>query len=513
MSPGSPTKQLRPSHPRPETPSAVVMNDAELVERFVSRHEPAAFEELVRRHGPMVLRVCRRVLHHAQDAEDAFQAAFMVLARKAGAIAKRGSLASWLYGVAYRVALQTRERVQQHRTAPLGPAEANLHDHRQAHPAGTADVREVLDEELNRLPEKYRAPLVLCFLEGRTNDEAAHQLGCSRGTIATRISRGRDRLRDGLVRRGLTVSGVALAAVLAESTAKAAIPASLTVPTVQAAAAIGAGKAVAAGVVSAQASAVTKATLNAMFWAKAKLCAATVAAVVTVAAVPAYFAISQTDSSLVAAYSFSEGKGTTTADASASHNNATLFGGVTWPAGPRPGTRALSFDGKTGFLLLEGSMTPWLGQTATLTCWIATTQTGNGDTSSPAVIGTDAVDDDDAIWGWLDGGGRIGIGAGAGPKEHGGTESAMSKQPINDGRWHHVAMTRNLATGEVQMFVDGIFQAKAVSGQGAKSAMLKEIGRFESKHNQTVYYFRGSLADLRLYSRVLTAEEIRKLAQ
>jgi RNA polymerase sigma factor (sigma-70 family) len=489
------------------------MTDAELLERFVSRHEPAAFEELVRRHGPMVLRVCRRVLHHAQDAEDAFQATFMILARKAGAIAKRGSLASWLYGVAYRVALQTRERAQHHRTAPLGPAEGQIPDNRHPRPDRTPDVRQVLDEELSRLPEKYRAPLVLCFLEGRTNDEAANQLGCSRGTIAARISRGRDRLRDGLVRRGLTVSGVALAALLAETTAMAAIPAVLAAPTVQAAVAIGAGKAVAAGVVSAQASAVTKATLNAMFWAKAKLCAATFAAVVTVAAVPAYFALNQSDPTLVVAYSFSEGKGTTAADASDSRNNATLVGGVSWITGPRPGTGALNFDGKTGLLQLDKSVTPLLGQTATLTCWISTTQTGNGDTSSPAIVGVDAVDDDDAIWGWIDRAGRIGVGAGAGPTAHGATESAQSKQPINDGRWHHVAMTRNLATGEVQMFVDGLFQARAVSGLGIKSAMLKEVGRFESKHNQVAYYFRGSLADLRLYSRVLTAEEIRKLAQ
>src|SRR5262249_13148440 len=142
-----------------------------------------------------------------------------------------------------------------------------------------------------------------------------------------------------------------------------------------------------------------------------------------------------------------------------------------------------------------------------------TTQTGGTDTSSPTMIGIDLPDDNDAVWGWIDGSGRIGVGAGAGPVLHGATASAQSKQPINDGRWHHVAMTRNLATGEVQMVVDGVFQAKAVSGLGVKSAVLKEVGRFESKHNQTTHYFRGSLAELRLHSRVLTAEEIRKLAQ
>src|SRR5579871_1300415 len=115
MSPGSPTNSIRPSLPPRETASAVVMTDADLLERFVSRQEPAAFEELVRRHGPMVLRVCRRVLHHAQDAEDAFQATFLVLAQNARSIRRCEALAAWLHGVAYRTAMKLRRTAARRR--------------------------------------------------------------------------------------------------------------------------------------------------------------------------------------------------------------------------------------------------------------------------------------------------------------------------------------------------------------------------------------------------------------
>jgi RNA polymerase sigma factor (sigma-70 family) len=490
-----------------------VLTDAQLLEQFVARQEPAAFEELVRRHGPMVLRVCRRVLHHAQDAEDAFQGTFIVLARKAATVAKRGSLGSWLYGVAYRVALQTRERARHHQAVPLGPAEAELPDQRQGRPP--SDVRQVIDEELNRLPEKYRAPLVLCFLEGRTNDEAAHQLGCSRGTIATRISRGRDRLRDGLVRRGMVVSSAALAAVLAENAVSAAVPASLTAPTVKAAAAIGAGKAV-GGVVSAQASAAANAALKAMFWAKAKVCTATLAAAVALTAVPAYLMLRPGDPDLVAAYAFAEGKGTTTADTSPSQNHATLVGAVTWTAGRKPGTNALNFDGRTGYLKLDRDVAGTLGGTASVAFWIKTTQTGgDADASSPSIIGAEVAGNNDVEWGWLHSSGRIGIVAGDGTEAKPSEEkqpSAQSKQPINDGNWHHVAMTRSVATGEVRIYVDGAFQESARSGQGVKSCVLNEVGRIIDR-NRSTYFFRGALQDVRFYRRVLTAQEVQTLAQ
>src|SRR5262249_15688738 len=236
------------------------------------------------------------------------------------------------------------------------------------------------------------------------------------------------------------------------------------------------------------------AVVHSLLWAKFKVYTLIVGCAVLVTAVPAYVLL-RPSNGLVAHYAFAEGKGTRVSDASPSGNHGTLAGGVNWIAGRTPGSEALNFDGKTGHVKLDKDVAPWLGATATLRCWIKTSQVGNTDTSSPAILGVDAVDDDDTVWGWLDGSGRIGIAAGAGPAAHGATASAQSKQPINDGRWHHVAMTRNVATGEVQLYVDGVFQARAVSGLGVKSAALMEIGRFESKHNQAQYYFRGALGE------------------
>jgi RNA polymerase sigma factor (sigma-70 family) len=144
--------------------------DGELLERFVGQRDESAFAALVQRHGSMVLGVCRRVLNDWQRTEDAFQVTFLVLARKAGSLARPESLANWLHGVAYRIALKARIRVARQRTherqaAAMSPTESQ--------PSGSArELREVLDKEIDRLPEKYRAPLVLCYLEGKTNEEA-----------------------------------------------------------------------------------------------------------------------------------------------------------------------------------------------------------------------------------------------------------------------------------------------------------------------------------------------------
>jgi len=511
MSSGTPVRGLQPHPPRIQRESAGGVTDEQLLERFVSHKDAAAFEELVRRHGPMVLRVCQRVLQQAQDAEDAFQVTFLILARKAAAIAKRGSVGSWLYGVAYRVALQTRDASQRH-PASAGGQEAAIAARPQKPGEPASDARQALDEELNRLPEKYRAPLVLCYLEGKTNDEAADQLGCSRGTIATRLSRGRDRLRNGLVRRGVTVSGAVLVALLGQSVAKAAVPAGLTATTAKAATAVAAGKALAGGLVTAKAGALFSATLRAMFWAKMKLAAlvVTAAAVVTV---PAYIALKPDSSGLVGHYALAEGKGTQVRDESASANHGKLVGGVTWVQGPRAGTMALDFDGRTGHVQLARDASPWLGGTATVAYWIKTTQTGgDSDSSSPGIVGTAVLDNDDVVWGWLDVQGRLGVVAGAGPARS-TQPSAQSQQPVNDGRWHHVGMTRNAATGEVAIYVDGVFQNKAVAGLGPKAAPLTALARFDSIQGQAVYYFRGALCDLRMYSRILSADEIRRLAQ
>src|SRR5690242_7780909 len=150
--------------------------DGELLERFIRRQDESAFELLVRRHGPMVLGVCRRVLGDAHDAEDAFQATFLILLRKGRSFVPRGQLANWLYTVAHRVALRARANRARRRDCET---QATLHKPVPSAPGHEShqELRAVLDDELRRLPEKYRAPVVLCYLEGLTQEAAARQLG------------------------------------------------------------------------------------------------------------------------------------------------------------------------------------------------------------------------------------------------------------------------------------------------------------------------------------------------
>jgi RNA polymerase sigma factor (sigma-70 family) len=196
--------------------------DGQLLQRYLVQHEEPAFEALVRRHGPLVLGVCRRLLHNWHDAEDAFQATFWVLARKAGSITKKESVAGWLYQVAYRAAVKARARAanqqQQERKAQPKPSTDPL-----AEVTGR-ELLSVLDEELQRLPQRYRTPLVLCYLEGKTRDEAAQELGWSLGTLKRRLEQGRELLRGRLARRGLALPAAFLAAGVAEGTTAAAIP-------------------------------------------------------------------------------------------------------------------------------------------------------------------------------------------------------------------------------------------------------------------------------------------------
>src|SRR5262249_40077942 len=205
--------------------------DQQLLERFANAHEEAAFEALVRRHGPLVLGVCRRVLHQEQDAEDAFQATFLVLARKAGSISKRAAVGNWLYRVAYHMALQARKKaaVRQKREARATRREL-------ADPLAEVTGRELLavfDEELQNLPEGERAALVLCYLEGKTRDEAARDAGCSESTLKRRLERGKERMRLRLARRGVALPAALLAAGLAQS-ARAAVPLRLAASAVKA---------------------------------------------------------------------------------------------------------------------------------------------------------------------------------------------------------------------------------------------------------------------------------------
>jgi RNA polymerase sigma factor (sigma-70 family) len=200
-------------------------SDAELVADFAARGEPAAFEALVRRHGPMVLAAGRRVLHHREDAEDVFQATFLLLARKAGSLRHAEAVGSWLYGVARRLALHARaraarERLYERATNPAPPAEP-LTD------LTLREARAIFDEELGRLAERHRAPLVLCCLEGLTRDEAARRLGWRLATVKNRLERARELLRRRLRRRGLTVPAALGAVLLAQDTTTAALPAEL----------------------------------------------------------------------------------------------------------------------------------------------------------------------------------------------------------------------------------------------------------------------------------------------
>jgi RNA polymerase sigma factor (sigma-70 family) len=195
-------------------------SDAQLLDRFLTRRDETAFELLVWRHARLVFGVCRRVLRREADVEDAFQATFLVLVRKASAIARGGSLSSWLARVAYRVALKANAT---RRSVPEQPGE-ELSSREGDNPeveAASRELKRLLDRELDLLPEKYRAPLVLCCLEGRTQDEAAHELGCPRGTVAVRLLRGRELLRQRLLRRGVVLS--ATAAVLGVEPTRAAL--------------------------------------------------------------------------------------------------------------------------------------------------------------------------------------------------------------------------------------------------------------------------------------------------
>src|SRR5262249_50257311 len=159
---GSVTRRLDPAEREPAGDDT----DERLLERFTLHRDESAFAALVRRHGPMVLGVCRRVLHDEHDAEDAFQATFLVLARKSATIRKRGSLDSWLYGVAYRIALKAKSAAVRRRARERQAAKMALAD--PSAELAWRDLNPVLDEELNRLPEKYRVPLVLCYLNGKT---------------------------------------------------------------------------------------------------------------------------------------------------------------------------------------------------------------------------------------------------------------------------------------------------------------------------------------------------------
>src|SRR5205823_5136442 len=236
-------------------------SDGQLLERFARLGDQAAFAALVRRHGPMVLGVCRRVLRHAQDAEDAFQATFLVLVHKAGSLQQPHLLASWLHGVAYRTAQHARSRaarrcLHEREAAAMSAAAPQLDPAQQ-------DLLARLDEELQRLPDKYRAPLVLCYLEGKTHAEAARQLGWPVGSMSARVARARDLLHQRLSGRQKAAPGLLLLPLaLAGDLGSAEVPAALLKSTLHAAAEVSTGTALTSAAVSTEVHALTKATLQ-----------------------------------------------------------------------------------------------------------------------------------------------------------------------------------------------------------------------------------------------------------
>jgi RNA polymerase sigma factor (sigma-70 family) len=237
------------------------LTDGELLRRFIAGDE-TAFAVLVARQGPMVYGVCRRVLHRLHEAEDAFQATFLVLARRAATITRHEAVGSWLYKVAYHVALKAKlgaarraareSRAENRRTAPPDPG------------AGWAELRPMLDEELAQLPDKFRAPLVLCYFQGKTYAEAARELGCSRGTLSGHMAQARSLLRARLTRRGLTLSAELLGLGLAAGAATAAVPPALLQATTRGALSRPAGKGP-TGVLSDRVLALAEGTPRALF--------------------------------------------------------------------------------------------------------------------------------------------------------------------------------------------------------------------------------------------------------
>ena len=205
--------------------------DEQLLARFFQKKDDAAFEAIVKRHGPVVYGVCRRILSDANDADDAFQATFLVLVRKGASLRQPGRLSSWLFGVANRTArkirLQAALRTRSEKKVSERPLPAAVGD------MTYDELRTILDEEIAQLPEKYALPLVLCYLEGKTNAQVAEQLGWPEGSMSRRLSRGRELLRSRLTRRGLAIGAALIVAVFARS-APACVPAELASATVQA---------------------------------------------------------------------------------------------------------------------------------------------------------------------------------------------------------------------------------------------------------------------------------------
>jgi RNA polymerase sigma factor (sigma-70 family) len=245
--------------------SAAATGDGDLLDAFVRRRDERAFEELVRRHGPMVLGVCRRVLRESHAADDAFQVTFLTLACKASSLRGGQALPAWLHRVAFHVALRVRSRGR--RAREIEREAALMSRPESADESAPGELSAVLDEELQRLPDGLRGPLVLCGLEGKTHEEAARELGWPAGSLSKRLARGRELLRKRLARRGFELGGAAATSgLIGEATA--AVPPVLMSTTVGGAVAAAAGH---TGRLSATTVALLREVLGTMFWTRAKV--------------------------------------------------------------------------------------------------------------------------------------------------------------------------------------------------------------------------------------------------
>jgi zinc protease len=257
--------------------TATAAAEAELLERFVLQGDSSAFELLLKRHGPMVLRVCRGILDDPNDVDDAFQATFLILVKNAASIRERAALGTWLYGVARRVAVRARVNARRRNSHERSDAEAlAIEPLRESHDEAR-ELRILIEAELERLPNRYRDPLVLCDLEGQTHEQAAAQLRCPVGTVKSRLSRGRARLRARLVRRGVAPAAAFTSLLAAETTS--AVPIALIKDTARTAAQLVAGRALAAGACSAQLIYLVQGVMRSMIASKLKIAAGAALAV------------------------------------------------------------------------------------------------------------------------------------------------------------------------------------------------------------------------------------------
>ncbi len=264
-------------------------SDGELLDRFIASRDAIAFEALLARHGPMVLAVCRSVLGDVPSSDDAFQATFLILVKKARAVQVQDSLGRWLHGVSRRVAIRASKRDALARKRASGDprhlASFNIDEE------DRREVRAAIHEEVNRLPASIRAPILACYFEGLTHEQAAAHLRWPVGTVKGRLSRARRMLRDRLTRRGIGITTGVIMATLSYPSAKAAVPLSLIKSTVKAAIGFAAGRAAIVGTVPAASYLLAKGALNAMAWTKIATAAAVLGSLIT--GVASYAAVGQ----------------------------------------------------------------------------------------------------------------------------------------------------------------------------------------------------------------------------